>query len=90
MEQAVKNFWRRRRKRAVALTNCHTELFFRTKKLDKTELRATVAEYIKKTYSRRQDSQRQFVDSYSKLNGKYRKKETKILTQFYQSNKRLL
>ena len=49
------------------------DLFFRTKRLDKTELRATVAEYIKRTYSRRRGSQRQFVDSYSKT-------ETKTLT----------
>ena len=37
-------------------TNCHAELFFRTKKLDKTELRATAAEYIKRTYSKRRGS----------------------------------
>ena len=72
MEQAIKKMQKKK--------NCHTELFFRIKKLGETELGATIAEYIKKTYSRRQDSQRQFVDSYSKLNGKYQKKETKILT----------
>ena len=52
------------------LTNCHAELFFRTKKLEKTEPRATAVEYIKRTYSRRRGSQRQFVDSYSKTERK--------------------
>ena len=62
------------------LTNCHAELFFRTKKLEKTEPRATAVEYIKRTYSRRRGSQRQFVDSYSKTERKISKRETKILT----------
>ena len=60
-------------------TNRHAELFFRTKKLDKTKLRATVDEYIKRTYSLRRGSQSQFVDSYSKTERKISKKETKVL-----------
>ena len=68
------------KKAETKFTNCHAELFFRTKKLDKTELRPTVAEYIKKTYSRRRGSQRQFVDSYLKTERKISRKETKILT----------
>ena len=68
------------KKAETKFTNTHVELFFRTEKLDKTELRAVVAEYIKRTYSRRRGSQRQFVDSYSKTERKISKTETKILT----------
>ena len=45
-----------------------------------TELRATITEYIKRTYPRIRGSQRQFVDSYSKTERKISKKETEILT----------
>ena len=68
------------KKAETKLTNCHAELFFRAKKLEKTEPRATAVEYIKRTYSRRRGSQRQFVDSYSKTERKISKRETKILT----------
>ena len=68
------------KKTETKFTNSHVELFFRTKKLDKTELRAAVAECIKRTYSRRRGSQRQFVDSHSKTERKISKAETKILT----------
>ena len=44
-------------------TNCHTELFFRTRKLDKSELRATVTQYIRRSYEREAGAQRQFVKS---------------------------
>ena len=54
--------------------------YFSEQKIDKTELRATAAENIKRTYLRRRGSQRQFVDSYSKTERKISKKETKILT----------
>ena len=57
-------------------TNCHAELFFRTKKLDKTKLRYIFI----KTYSLRRGSQSQFVDSCSKTERKISKKETKVLT----------
>ena len=89
MEQAVKSFWRRRRKRAVILLlkgrkeNLLTVMpkyFSEQKRLDKTERWATVAEYIKRTYSWRRGSQRRFVDLYSKNERKISKTETKILT----------
>ena len=43
--------------------NCHAELFFRTRKLDKSELRATVTQYIRRSYERKAGAQRQFVKS---------------------------
>ena len=66
------------KKAETKFTNCHAELFFRTKKLDKTELPAIVAEYIKRTYSRRRGSQRQFVHSQSKTERKCQKKKLKF------------
>ena len=54
--------------------------FSEQKRLDKTERWATVAEYIKRTYSWRRGSQRRFVDLYSKNERKISKTETKILT----------
>ena len=70
MEQAVKKLKLKMQKKKSRYTfinrkiYCHTELFFQTKKLDKTELRTTVAKYAKKTYLKRQGLQ--FVNSYSK------------------------
>ena len=74
-EKEQLNFYNKEEKN---LLSCRT--IFQNKKIDKTELRATAAENIKRTYVRRRGSQRQFVDSYSKTERKISKKETKILT----------
>ena len=47
----------------IPQTNCHTELFFRTKKLDKSELKGTITQYIRRSYERKASAQRQFVES---------------------------
>ena len=47
----------------IPQTNCHAELFFRTKKLDKSELKATITQYIRRSYERKAGAQRQFVKS---------------------------
>ena len=36
--------------RDIPQTNCHAELFFSTKKLDKSELKATIMQYIRRSY----------------------------------------
>ena len=43
--------------------NCHAELLFTTKKLDKSELKATITQYIRRSYERKAGAQRQFVES---------------------------
>ena len=47
--------------------NCHAELFFRTKKLDQSELKVTIMQYIRRSYERNAGAQRQFVESAVKL-----------------------
>ena len=47
--------------------NCHAELFFRTKKLDQSELKVTIMQYIRRSYERKAGAQRQFVESAVKL-----------------------
>ena len=47
----------------IPQSNCNAELFFRTKKLDKSELKATMTQYIRRSYERKAGAQRQFVES---------------------------
>ena len=47
----------------IPQTNCHAEPFFRTKKLDKSELKATATQYIRRWYERKAGTQRQFFES---------------------------
>ena len=47
----------------IPQTNCHAELFFRTKKLDKSELKATITQYVRRSYERKAGAQRQFLES---------------------------
>ena len=47
----------------IPQTNWHAELLFRTKKLDKSELRATTTQYIRRSYERKVGAQRQVVGS---------------------------
>ena len=47
----------------ILQTNCHAELFFRTKKLDQSELKVTNMQYIRRSYERKAGAQRQFVES---------------------------
>ena len=49
-----------------AMTNCHAELYFHIKKLDKRELNTSLLDYIQRTNKRRLGSQRLFVDAYLK------------------------
>ena len=47
----------------VPQTNCNAKLFFRTKNLDKSELKAAITQYIRRSYERESGAQRQFVES---------------------------
>ena len=44
--------------RDIPQTNCHVELFFRTKKLDKSELKAMITQYIRRSYERKAGARR--------------------------------
>ena len=41
--------------------SCYAELFFITKKLDKSDLKATITQYIRRSHERKSSAQRQFV-----------------------------
>ena len=47
----------------IPQTNYHAELFFITKRLDKSDPKATITQYIRRSYERKASAQRQFVES---------------------------
>ena len=49
--------------RDIPQTNYHAELFFITKKLAKSDPKATITQYIRRSYERKASAQRQFVES---------------------------
>ena len=67
--------------------SCYAELFLITKKLDKSDLKATITQYIRRSHERKSSAQRQFVESAVKQTEiKNRRLCTKIKKTLNQSN----